>query len=329
MPESKDNLSGGRIPAAALAFPLRSGQESAWKPTAKLPGKIEQAKVKTPIPIDFLAKSRKRKPPKYAESSVQIRLQDQRILASSLRSRDGNQQRPCDNDAWSPPAGEGRPQSSVARILNIHKKTIRYEVKRRKQAEERLCESQRGLRLVIDSSFNGIWDHDLANGGINYGITWYRNLGYKKNEIPAGEQAWQALVHPDDLRTVLVMHSDLAQGLASQCEIEYRIKDPDGEWRWLLSRGRILSRDDAGKVKLVVGIDTDITRLKQVESAAQAAKAEMERQVMEKTTELIVMRHALKVLLRTQQAATIALPTSDLPPGQVRIAGCSKNKNEM
>lgn len=324
MPESKDNLPDGRVPGAALAIPLRSGQESAWQATAKDPGKVEQVKAKTPIPIDFSATRCKRRPTKDRKFPVQIPLRENRRPASLRHNRDGNQQRPCEGNAFSPPAAKHEVQSFVTRILNIHEKKVRYEVERRKQAEERLCESQRSLRLVIDSSFNGIWDLDPVKGEINYGITWYRNLGYEKNEIPKGEQAWQALIHPEDLRTVLLMHRDLAQGLASQCEIEYRIKNPAGEWRWLLSRGRILNRDDYGKVQLVVGVDTDITRLKQIESAVKAAKAEMERQVMEKTTELCVMGYALKVLLRTQKADAAALPISASVPGRVWVAGRSK-----
>lgn len=295
MDESKDTLPGGIIPGAALTIPLRFGEKAAWQPTAGVPRKIKQAKANVPIPIDFSANSLKRKPVVDAGFAVHIPLKGNLV------------------------------ESSVVRFSIFHEKAFRHEVKRRKEAEKQLCESQRSLRLVIDSSFNGVWDLDLRSGEINYGINWYRNLGYAKNDIPPGAHAWQALIHPDDLRTVLVMHDDLAQGLASQCEIEYRIKNPAGEWRWLLSRGRILSRDDNGKVLLVVGVDTDITRLKQIESAVQAARAELARQVMEKTAKLYVMRYALKVLLRTQQTANTAFQASDLAPGQVKQADFIKN----
>jgi PAS domain S-box-containing protein len=182
-----------------------------------------------------------------------------------------------------------------------HAEKLRDETERRRAAENQLHESEKSFRLALDTSFNGVWDLNLVTGEINFGKTWYRILGYDNCCGISDRRSWQSLIHPSDLEKILAMHNALAHGASSQCEAEYRIKDRTGAWLWIMSRGRVLTRDEKGNVLRIIGIDTDITRLKQTESELKAAGAEFEQQLLARTTELQSTKIALEVLLRKRE----------------------------
>src|SRR6187551_385055 len=62
-------------------------------------------------------------------------------------------------------------------------------------------------------------------------------LGYSPDEVAAlGDQVLPATIHPDDLPGAAAHHagmSNIADGEVR--EIEYRVKDGAGNWRWLHS----------------------------------------------------------------------------------------------
>jgi signal transduction histidine kinase/CheY-like chemotaxis protein len=68
--------------------------------------------------------------------------------------------------------------------------------------------------------------------------------------------------------------SDHLSGRTRQYECEYRVRHPDGEWRWLQARGRCL-RDAAANPIRFVGSSIDVTAARQ----AQADKEQLEGQL--------------------------------------------------
>jgi signal transduction histidine kinase/CheY-like chemotaxis protein len=63
-------------------------------------------------------------------------------------------------------------------------------------------------------------------------------------------------------------------GRTPRYECEYRIRQPDGQWRWLLARGRCLRRA-TGKPYRFVGSTTDITAEKQAQSEKETLEAQL------------------------------------------------------
>ncbi|WP_448564461.1 GAF domain-containing protein [Trichothermofontia sp.] len=92
-------------------------------------------------------------------------------------------------------------------------------------------------------------------------------LGYPPTEIQAmGSTLVPSLVHPDDQATLVENYQrcfQLADG--EGIETEYRMKHKNGEYRWLLSRDRVFNRTATGAPRQILGVATDITRLKQAE----------------------------------------------------------------
>ena len=78
---------------------------------------------------------------------------------------------------------------------------------------------------------------------------------------------WSRRIHPDDHPRVMQAIADYRDGRIPVYETEHRLRHRDGHWVWILDRGKIVERRADGSPRRVVGIHTDITRLKQAEQA--------------------------------------------------------------
>jgi PAS domain S-box-containing protein len=129
---------------------------------------------------------------------------------------------------------------------------------RSRAAEERYELAERG-------SNDGLWDWDLRTNQIYFSPRWKAMLGCRDNEIGTSPDEWFGRVHPDDLVRVkaeLAIHID---GLISHFESEHRMRDANGRYRWVLSRGQAVYED--GKATRLAGSQSDITSRKQAEVA--------------------------------------------------------------
>ena len=95
-------------------------------------------------------------------------------------------------------------------------------------------------------------------------------LGYGANALPHNQQAWNQLIHPDDVQANELAYQRHACGESEVYEHAYRVRANDGEWRWTQERGRIVERHADGRPKRMLGTQSDIT----AQRAAEAADVE-------------------------------------------------------
>jgi diguanylate cyclase (GGDEF)-like protein/PAS domain S-box-containing protein len=84
-------------------------------------------------------------------------------------------------------------------------------------------------------------------------------------------QEWETRVHPDDKAGSLIALQSHLDGQTAVYATQYRIRCKDGSYKWILDRGTVVSRSDAGKPLRMIGTHTDITAHKQVEEKLQLA----------------------------------------------------------
>ena len=58
---------------------------------------------------------------------------------------------------------------------------------------------------------------------------------------------------------------DYLQQKADTYRVEYRLRCKNGKWKWILARGMVVARDEAGKPLRMIGTHTDISACKQTE----------------------------------------------------------------
>ncbi len=126
----------------------------------------------------------------------------------------------------------------------------------RRWMEEQLQRSEEGMRLAQEVGSIGTWDTDLQTGE----TTWSQNLrriAGVDEDVVGNHDLFLSLVHPDD-RAGLDAAMIAAEDNTGHPEFEYRLVRPDGEVRWLLSRGDAVAGPD-GKATRFLGVAVDIT----------------------------------------------------------------------
>ncbi len=108
-----------------------------------------------------------------------------------------------------------------------------------------------GLELLyVSPAYEQIWGHSLA-------------------DLRAQPTAWLAAIVPEDRPAVREAREQLRAG--KEYHLEYRVRRPDGTVRWIEDHGYPL-RESADDAEQLVGVATDITRRKQLESQLQQAQ---------------------------------------------------------
>lgn len=132
-----------------------------------------------------------------------------------------------------------------------------------------LVESERRLSLAIAGSGTGIWDRDIPSGRIHYSPGWKALLGYAESELTPLITDSYTRVHPDELAYVQATIQDHFDQKTPIYEVEHRLRCKDGSYKWVHSRGKVVSRDEHGAPLRMIGTTTDITERKQIEARLQ------------------------------------------------------------
>ena len=139
------------------------------------------------------------------------------------------------------------------------------DITERKQAEEKLRESEFRWKFALEGAGDGVWDWNTKTNEVFFSPRWKAMLGYRENEIGDTLDEWEKRVHPDDKEQVDRDLADHLEGRTLEYRNEHRVLCKDGAWKWILDRGMVLARDQNGKPLRVIGTHSDITERKQAE----------------------------------------------------------------
>lgn len=143
------------------------------------------------------------------------------------------------------------------------------------QREQALGEREERLTFALEGSRDGLWDWDIATGKVYFSSRWHEMLGYQPGDVPGHVSSWAQIVHPDDRPYVMEVLQPHLDGQTPAYETEHRCRTKDGQWKWILDRGKVIVRDKAGKPLRMVGTHTDVTERKQLEEELLATQARL------------------------------------------------------
>ncbi|WP_415397948.1 PAS domain S-box protein [Sulfurimonas sp. CS5] len=124
--------------------------------------------------------------------------------------------------------------------------------------EKSLIKKEERYRRVIEATNDGLWDWNLVTSDVYYSPRWKSMLGYSDDELENSLEAWNKLVHPDDIKQVMIDIESSRENKTKQYKNIHRLKHKDGHWVWIESRGKTIY-DEKSKPVRMIGSHIDIS----------------------------------------------------------------------
>ncbi|EMA38519.1 PAS domain-containing protein [Halobiforma nitratireducens] len=150
------------------------------------------------------------------------------------------------------------------------------EITGEKRREQELRETKRQLEAAIQAGAIGTWEWHVPEDRLVAGPEFARTFGVDPDAAREGVslERFISSIHEADRERVEAAVEEAISGSGSdpgsgEYEEEYRVRDADGEVRWVLARGHIESDEDGDPIRFP-GTLTDITDRKREERERQA-----------------------------------------------------------
>jgi PAS domain S-box-containing protein len=184
-----------------------------------------------------------------------------------------------------------------------------------RHAEEALRASEQRQALAMRAAVEGIYEWDLATGTLFLSDRAKAFFAFPADGL--GPEDWNARVHPDDFDAYRRAIAGHFRGRTPQIELEYRVRDAAGGYRWVLDRG-VGVRNAAGRVTRLVGALSDVTQRKFAEIELRRARDDATAALGEQTA----LREVLEAISRSAFDLDAVLRT--LIEHATRLVGAEK-----
>lgn len=158
----------------------------------------------------------------------------------------------------------------VMLVVNIRRRKRlqrEYSTMARAMADER----QRLIDILWGTGA-GTWEWHLPTDAVRVNSQWAGMVGRAPEDVATlNEYRLREFIHPDDLARCLSLRQQHLDGESPAYECEMRVSSGHDGWIWVMDRGRVVSRDEAGAALSMAGTWLEITGKKQYEDKLRLA----------------------------------------------------------
>lgn len=134
-----------------------------------------------------------------------------------------------------------------------------------KLQELQLKLSEQRFLFALEASSEGIWDLDVPKNSVFYSSQSMKMLEFEEKDTIDSINLWDDRVHPLDREKYLEDIQMHIENKTPYYENAQRVMTLSGDYKWILSRGKIIERDEDGKPLRIIGTHTDISAQKEKE----------------------------------------------------------------
>ena len=149
------------------------------------------------------------------------------------------------------------------------------EVTELRRYEAARVENERRLRLAMEAAGVGTWQWDSTTRKVTWTEEVSEIFGFTADKFGHTFESYMELVHPED-RERVEDALRLAVVSGGEFEYDYRVVQPGGSIRWVITRGDV-QRDAKGNLIGMLGASLDVTARKQ----AEAERVDIEKKLQE------------------------------------------------
>ena len=162
-----------------------------------------------------------------------------------------------------PLKGERRFKVSTKREINSEGSFILYgkisDVSDSIVHKSKFSISEEPLKFDIETSTSGIWDWDVKRNIIFYSAQTIKILELKSTAIFDSPEGWNKILHPEDIEKYHMALCDHFESKTPYYQNFHRVLTSKGNYKWILSRGKVTERDETGKPLRIIGTHTDVS----------------------------------------------------------------------
>lgn len=166
----------------------------------------------------------------------------------------------------------------------------------RKEKDDRLEESEERLRLAAESTGLGTWDYDVRRRTLHLSDRAAELFGLVPGPRDAGFDQFVERVHEEDRERISRdFERCIGGGQACRSDLEYRVRMPGGEVRWVRTLARAFHGEpESQHPARLLGTVVDITAARRRQAGAEELNRELERRVKERTARLTALNRELE-----------------------------------
>jgi len=148
------------------------------------------------------------------------------------------------------------------------------QVRSRNAIRQSILVNEERLKLTLWSSGDELWDWDINLGQVFRSNTW-GTLDFPQDNIRV-DSSYEANIHPNDIQRVQQSLNEHLSEKTEHYEIAYRAKTYQGDWLWVLDRGKVVARDNSHQPRRMTGTLKNIHHLKEAEEQLKLFKRSIE-----------------------------------------------------
>jgi len=135
-----------------------------------------------------------------------------------------------------------------------------------KNAERAMQEAEERWQFAFEASNQAAWDWNMQTNEVIYSSSYKKLYGFLGDDLKNELSEWQNRIHPEDKGRIEKAVEEHTQSDNPYYETTYRIQLKNGDYKWIMARGKLLSKDEEGKPLRMIGTHTDLTQTMQTKA---------------------------------------------------------------